>query len=217
MGELSIEIRVASDERLTRLVGTRTEQAGTDGLTRLRLRTSLAPRTTYFWNARAVANTQAAGAIASAWSAPAQFATGAALWPPPPAGGHPPNMLHVVQRVAHEHPEKLEAAWDGVNRRWIEGNKEFLDLVIEALRSIDRRWAYNCVRGECNRISIDAAAYYRGDGTEQNAQNSTDVAIIDFLAGQPDGSTPRPAWNDATEKTRRNNTVGRWKYPRPGR
>ena len=126
-------------------------------------------------------------------------------------------MVHIVQRAADEHPEKLAAAWDPVNRRWIESNKEFLDIVIDALREVDARWGYNCVRGDCNRISIDAAAYYRGAGTERDAQRSTDVAIIDFLAGAPDGSTPRPAWTDITEETRRHNTIGRWIYPRPGR
>lgn len=221
MGDVNtirINIQVASDEGFANVVGKGSEQAEAEGRTDIRLQSSLMPSTSYFWRARVVAIMGPSDTVASVWSRSATFRTAAtSSWPQRPSGGHPPNMLHVVQRVANEHPEKLAASWDRANRRWIESNKEFLDLVIDALRSVDARWAYNCVRGNCNRVSIDGAAYYRGAGTERNAQDSTDVAIIDFLAGQADGSTPQPAWFDITEETRENNTIGRWKYPRPGR
>ena len=215
IGTVYINVQVSTNEDFADIVGDqRVRMEG--NTTNLRLKNSLMPETSYFWRARVVATISPSDTVASSWSARATFRT-ESLWPPPPRGGHPPNMLHVVQRIAREHPEKLQASWDRANRRWIESRKEFLDLVIDALRDVDPRWAYNCVRGNCNRVSIDGAAYYRGAGTERNAQNSTDVAIIDFLAGQADGSTPRPSWYDITEEARRHNTIGRWRYPRPGR
>ena len=217
-GTVSLTIEVGLDANFANVVEARTEpvEAGTHSY--LQLRDPLMSGTSYYW--RAAASTTVDGkSIRSAWSVTAMFRTGSSssVWPPRPPGGHPPNMIHVVRRVAAEHPEKLEAAWDPVNQRWNESNKEFLDLVIDALREVDARWAYNCVRGDCNRISIDVAAYYRGAGTARDAQRSTDVALIDFLAGTPGGGTPQAAWTDITEETRRHNTIGRWIYPRPGR
>ena len=218
-----IEIEVASDDGFASNVITARTPALEGGETNLRSARALTPEAVYYWRVRAVASVSRSAEVVSAWSNQESFRTAlethaiTGSWPPPPPGGRPPNMLHVVQRVADEHPEKLEASWDSTNQRWRGEYTEFLDLVIDALRAIDRRWAYNCIRGECNRISSDAAAYYRGAGSESEAQNSTDVAIIDFLGGRPDGSTPRPAWTDVTEETRHNNTIGRWRYPRPGR
>ena len=123
-----------------------------------------------------------------------------------------PNHLSVVQELAREYPETYQATWDQQQQRFT-NDLRFLDLVIEALHAIDTRFGYNCVRGDCNRLSADALAYYRGCG---NAENNTDVDIIDFLAGRSDGGTPTPAWTDVTQETADNNTIGRWRYPRPG-
>ena len=87
-----------------------------------------------------------------------------------------------------------------------------MDRVVERLRAIDGRWAYNCKRGNCDDLSQDVVAYYRGRG---NPNNSTDVAIIDIIGGHC-GGNPQPAWIDQTQATQQAGTIGRWKYPRLG-
>ena len=85
---------------------------------------------------------------------------------------------------------------------------------VKALRLIDGRWGHNCKRGNCPETSVEVVVYYRGSGTTiDDARGSTHVQIFDIIAnhGNPN---PRPAWLDLTEATRRNDTVGRWKYPR---
>ena len=123
----------------------------------------------------------------------------------------PPNLTHIVRQVANENPTAYQAMWDRTRQRYIESNKEFLDLVVAKLRETDSRFGYNCVRGGCHRLSIDAVAYFRGEGSPAGSE---DVQIIDFLAGQRDGSTPRPAWTDVTREACEHGTVGKWKYPR---
>ena len=120
------------------------------------------------------------------------------------------NMKHIIEGIKRNNHEAWRATWD-IQRQKYTDDFRFLNLVVEGLRDKDTRFGYNCVRGNCNRISADAVAYYRGNG---NPQNSTDVVIIDFLAGQSDGSTPQPAWTDVTEETRRKGAIGRWKYSR---
>lgn len=119
-------------------------------------------------------------------------------------GGAPaPRLPHVVERVAALHPEALRQA---------EHSWEFLDLVVEALRETGGpRWGYNCKRGDCSALSRDAVAYYRG--APGGGANSSDVAIVDIIAGLK-GSNPRPGWLDQTAATFAAGTIGRWKYPR---
>ena len=121
---------------------------------------------------------------------------------------NPPNMLHVVKRVANSHRQVLLNSC----RRGHE-NLDFLDLVLTELRKENEgiRWGFNCKRGDCNHLSIDAIAYYRGTGS--NLNNSTDVAIFDIIASCHSDS-PRPAWQDMTQATKDNGTIGRYKYPR---
>ena len=129
------------------------------------------------------------------------FSGGAQFKPAPGSSSVPaPNRLHLVQRVAAEHPAELAA-----------GSYEFLDLVVAELRKTDPRWGYNCKRGDCSDISEDVVTYYLGDGDPVNG--NPDVAIIDVIAGYK-GPDPQPAWTDLTEATRRAGTIGRWKYPR---
>ena len=122
-------------------------------------------------------------------------------------GGNPPNMSSVVQQVAAQHPGALANSCPHEGGNW-----EFLDRVVEALRAIDGRWGYNCKRGDCNSMSVDAIDYYRGSG---NPNNSTNVAIIDII-GQVcgPGANPSPAWIDVTHETQQAGAIGRWKYPR---
>ena len=97
-------------------------------------------------------------------------------------------MSHIVQDVANQYPSALRG-----------GSWEFMDRVVERLRAIDGRWAYNCKRGNCDDVSQDVVAYYRGQG---NPNNSTDVAIIDIIGGHC-GGNPQPAWIDQTQASSR--------------
>ena len=117
----------------------------------------------------------------------------------------PPNMSHIVQDVANQYPGALQNSCQSRGGSW-----EFMDRVVERLRAIDGRWAYNCKRGNCDNLSQDVVAYYRGQG---NPNNSTDVAIIDIIGGHC-GGNPQPAWIDQTQATQQAGTIGRWKYPR---
>ncbi len=121
----------------------------------------------------------------------------------------PPNLQREVQKLATAHPAAYRAVWDG--SRYTNDHR-FLDLVVARFREIDDRFGYNCVRGNCNRISADAVAYFRGEGSPNN---SADVQIIDFLRGAG-ANTPLPAWTDVTNETCERNAIGRWKYPRTG-
>ena len=129
------------------------------------------------------------------------FAGGERFVPTPRgASAQAPNRLHVVQRLAAEHPAELAAP-----------GYEFLDLVVAELRKTEPRWGYNCKRGDCSDVSVDVVTYYLPDGDAVNG--SPDVAIVDVIAGHK-GPNPQPAWTDLTDATRRAGTIGRWKYPR---
>ena len=174
---------------------------------------NLAWGTTYFWRVRATAKGRE-GDVGGAWSRTASFKTppapvttpapAPAPTPPPPSGGgggfrrggspnapfttgggNPPNMSHVVRRVAADHPAALANSCPHEGGSW-----EFLDRVVEALREIDGRWAYNCKRGDCGSPSVDVVDYYRGQG---NPHGSTDVAIIDVISAVcGPGANPGP-------------------------
>ena len=120
---------------------------------------------------------------------------------------NPPNMLNIVQAVANNNDQVLKASC----RKGHE-NLNFLDLVLVELRkeSEGTRWGFNCKRGNCDQLSIDAIAYYRGIG---DPENSSDVAIFDIIASCHSDS-PQPAWSDVTQATEDAGAIGRYKYPR---
>ena len=120
---------------------------------------------------------------------------------------NPPNMLPVVKRMANNHRQvMLDSCRKGHE------TLDFLDLVLTELRKENEgiRWGFNCKRGDCNHLSIDAIAYYRGTG---NPNNSSDVAIFDIIASCHSDS-PQPAWSDVTQATKDAGAIGRYKYPR---
>ncbi len=121
----------------------------------------------------------------------------------------PPNLQREVQKLAEAHRVAYRAVWNGSKYT---NDYRFLDLVVARFREIDNRFGYNCVRGGCSRISADAVAYFRGEGSPNN---SADVQIIDFLRGAG-RNTPIPAWTDVTQETCEKGSIGRWKYPRTG-
>jgi len=123
---------------------------------------------------------------------------------PDPQGGRLPLPGYgygVVQAVAAANPGLLRNSCQSHGGSW-----QFMDLVVDTLRTYDTRWAYNGKRGNANDPSHDAIAYHHSAGA---SNNSTQVYIIDVVGGHC-GSNPSPSWNDVTDATYSAGTVGRW-------
>jgi hypothetical protein len=112
-----------------------------------------------------------------------------------------PNMFHVVQQVASARPDLLRNSCQEHGGSW-----GFLDLVVDTLRTYDTRWGYNWKRGNVGDPSMDVIDYHYGAGRDEG---STNVYIIDIIGGHC-GSSPNPVWNDVTDVTRSQGTIGRW-------
>ena len=216
-GGVQIEVQVATSRTFDDpRTGSTHMRDGTE--TTIDLRGNLMPSQQYFWRARATVSAGAAGTFSSDWSDAASFRTsadgGGSTVPTGPAGpfgpgGNPPNLLPLLQQVAAQHPEALRNSCQDHGGSW-----RFMELAVERLRQESGRWGYNCKRGNCPDVSHDAIAYYRGSGqTIDAAQNSTNVAIIDIIAGHC-GPNPQPSWLDVTQATADANAIGRWRYPR---
>ena len=129
-----------------------------------------------------------------------------------------PNMQSVINRLAEQCPEIMQAVWDESKQSW-SGDLRFLDLAVEALRAKDKRWGYTFWErtGHTDSWSADRVGYFHGAG---NPNNSTDMTVIDYLAPRRENGkwVYYPSWHDATEslKTDYPDATGYWKYPRPG-
>ena len=176
--------------------------------------------TTYYWRAFGTDGTKQ-----SNYSATLSFRTPAP--PPPPAPPAPtpgpsngvplgnggrtadpssgrlplPNMASVVQSVARANPGALQNSCQDNGGSW-----QFMDLVVDTLRTYDTRWGYNGKRGNVNDPSKDVVTYHYGPGADQG---STDVYIIDVINGHC-GPTPSAGWGDNTDVTINSGTIGRW-------
>lgn len=98
---------------------------------------------------------------------------------------------------------------DDLNRSCKEhagGNFNFMNKVVDVLRTYDTRWGFNGKRGNPEDPSQDAVAYHWGSGPDEG---SIDVYIVDVIGGHC-GPVPGPSWNDVTEATIRGGTIGRW-------
>jgi hypothetical protein len=172
----------------------------------------LLPNTTYFWRVA-----QSDGQYWSPFSSLVEFRTGApAPTPlPNPGGGaglvgpggrtpNPgpggklplPNMYHVVAQVAAEYPEALANSCQSHGGTW-----EFMDRLVDRLRTWDSRWGYNWKRGVTGDPSHDVVDYNWGNNADEG---TSDVYIIDVIVGHC-GSNPGPTWIDVTPLG-----VGRW-------
>jgi hypothetical protein len=123
---------------------------------------------------------------------------------PDPQGGRlplPGYGASVVQAVARANPGALANSCQEHGGSW-----QFMDLVVDTLRTYDTRWGYNGKRGNANDPSMDVVTYHYGPGSDHN---STDVYIIDVIGGHC-GSNPSPGWGDVTDITRNSGTIGRW-------
>lgn len=107
----------------------------------------------------------------------------------------------VVRQVATAYPAALRNSCQDHGGSW-----EFMDRVVDTLRTYDTRWGYNGKRGNANDPSQDVVDYNWG---AQADQGTTEVYIIDVIAGHC-GSAPSPTWSDVTDITYNSGTTGRW-------
>jgi hypothetical protein len=173
-------------------------------------------RTTYYWRVRG-----SDGSKESPYSNTQSFTTPDAPAAPPsggpggvpggvprgPGGRGPDNGplpsygYDVVRQVAAANPGALANSCQEHGGSW-----QFMDQVVDTLRTYDTRWGYNGKRGNANDPSMDVVAYHYGPGPDTN---STEVYIIDIIGGHC-GPTPSPIWNDVTQVTLSSGTIGRW-------
>jgi hypothetical protein len=107
----------------------------------------------------------------------------------------------VVNDIAAQHPNALRNSCQEHGGSW-----EFMDRLVDRLRTMDTRWGYNGKRGNTSDPSMDIVDYNYGS---QPDEGTTEVYIIDIMVGHC-GSNPGPAWIDQTEATRNAGTIGRW-------
>lgn len=209
---------VASNPEMTNITAVVTASPGGNGTTEMSLGT-LPYNTTFYWR---VWGTD--GAKESAPSNVISFKTPAAPAPTPGGGGLPANPVPggsggrtpdpqsgrlplpgygagVVQAVARANPGLLANSCQEHGGSW-----QFMDLVVDTLRTYDTRWGYNGKRGNVNDPSQDVVTYHHGPGPDFG---STAVYIIDVIGGHC-GSNPQPNWGDVTDVTYNSGTVGRW-------
>ncbi len=173
-------------------------------------------RSTYYWRVRA-----SDGTVESPYSNTQTFTTPDPPAAPSPGGGGgvpggvpvgsggrapdgsplPGYGAGVVQAVAAANPAALRNSCQEHGGSW-----QFMDQVVDTLRTYDTRWGYNGKRGNANDPSLDVVTYHYGPGPDQG---STDVYIVDVIGGHC-GSNPSPTWIDVTGVTLSSGTIGRW-------
>jgi hypothetical protein len=124
--------------------------------------------------------------------------------PNPPSGQRlplPGYGASVVEDVARQYSSALRNSCQDSGGTW-----EFMDRVVDALRSHDSRWGYNGKRGNSNDPSKDVVDYNYGSDPDEG---TTNVYIIDIIGGHC-GGNPSPAWVDNTDITINSGTIGRW-------
>ena len=210
-----------SDDDFARAIEGRAPMQGSRGDTStVQLDQILEPMTSYVWRTQAVAPRASHGPIRSPWSSPDRgFETraGGGDYPLGPVRNPPPNLRHIIQRVANDRPDALRAALDGpivgTPRRPNDPRYEFLGLAVQALREANGgRWG-TCFwihPGFPDNLSRDRVAYFLGDANPVDSQN---FRVIEFLYWA-DGSI---FWWDSTEHLREEypNAIGYWRNP-PG-
>ena len=174
-------------------------------------------KTTYYWRVKG-----SDGSKESPYSNTQAFTTADAPAPPPPppgGGGVPGGVPKgpggrapdngplpsygegVVRAVAAANPGALQNSCQDSGGSW-----QFMDQVVDTLRTYDTRWGYNGKRGNTHDPSKDVIAYHYGPGPDEG---SPDVYIIDIIGGHC-GSNPSPIWNDVTQITLSSGTIGKW-------
>ena len=195
-------------------------QGGTGSMTTIQLDAALDAGMSYVWRARAVAPQAPLGPVRSDWSSTARFATReGGDYPLGPVQDPPPNLRHIIQRVADAHPDALDravkAGIPGVPNGPNDARYEFLNLTVEALREANGgRWGttFWVHPPHPDTLSKERVGYYLGNGDPVNSQN---MRVIEFMVWA-DGSI---AWYDSTHHIRTHypNATGYWRHhPRHG-
>jgi hypothetical protein len=110
--------------------------------------------------------------------------------PDPPPGQRlpmPPNMFAIVQEVRNQYPAEFLNSCQEFGGSW-----DFMDRLVDRLRTIDLRFGYNGKLGDPNNPAADEVAYHHGAGPEAN---STEVYTWDVIGGRC-GPNPTPGWLD---------------------
>ena len=215
---------VSNNAQMSPAMAVVTSSPGSDGNTTMTLG-ELPYDTVLYWRIHGTDGTKQ-----SAYSQTLSFRTGPPPPPPPPpvvvpppgGGGVPggvpkgpggrtpdpnggrlplPNMSHIVAAVARANPGALQNSCQSHGGSW-----QFMDQVVDTLRTYDTRWGYNGKRGNAGDPSHDVIDYHYGGGPDQG---STDVYIIDIIGGHC-GSNPSPTWGDVTDITINSGAIGRW-------
>jgi hypothetical protein len=110
---------------------------------------------------------------------------------PPPGQRIPkPNVSAIVVEMAGLYPVQFRNSCQDSGGTW-----EFMDLLIDRLRRIDTRWAYNGRRGDQNFVGRDEIAYHYSAGPDLN---SREVYVWDVIVGHC-GPNPQPGYLDMTD------------------
>ena len=112
--------------------------------------------------------------------------------PDPPAGQRlpMPDPWPYIRETANQYPQLLANSCQDAGGSW-----EFMDRLIDRLRQVDLRYAYNGRRGDPNFVGRDEVSYHYGAGA---SENSRDVYVWDVIAGHC-GPSPQPNNLDMTE------------------
>jgi hypothetical protein len=211
---VAYRFEVATNAEFSNMVAIVTVPVNGSGTTTMSIG-ELPYKTNYFWRVRG-----SDGSKESNYSNTQTFTTADPPAVPPPGGGGVPSGVptggggraepggplpsygaSVVNAVARANPGALANSCQEHGGSW-----QFMDQVVDTLRTYDTRWGYNGKRGNPNDPSLDAITYNYGAGADAG---STQVYIIDIVGGHC-GPTPSPSWNDVTEATRIGNAIGRW-------
>lgn len=102
-----------------------------------------------------------------------------------------PEMGRVVEEVAARFPDALRSSCQEHGGSW-----DFLDRLVDELRTRDTRWGYNWKRKVVGDPSLDAINYHWGAGPDEG---STEVYTIDVIMGHC-GDNPSPTWMELTDE-----------------
>ena len=109
---------------------------------------------------------------------------------PPPGQRIPkPNVFHIVQEVAAQNPDDFRNSCQDAGGTW-----NFMDKLVDRLRKIDTRWAYNGRRGDQNFVARDEIAYHYSAGPDLN---SREVYVWDVIVSHC--GSPSPGWIDQSD------------------
>lgn len=110
---------------------------------------------------------------------------------PPPGQRLPkPDVSQVVRDFFFANPALVARSCQEAGGTW-----EFMDGLVDRLRLIDLRWAYNGRRGDPNFVARDEIAYHWGAGP---SLNSRETYAWDAMGGHC-GPNPQPGYLDVSD------------------